>query len=180
MESEYMALSDAAKEAIFLRRLFASLKFNMSNPLLIQTDSDSALRHIKNNIHHPRTKHINRRHHYIRKFIILAKLMLNTFLQHIKLQIFSRNRLIESSTPALLNYSISNRFQFLFLKLLISGTTALSSFRLQSSASSDISIFLSQKKTSNHVGYGYFTGLNPALYFTCAQAYSIVNPSLTH
>ena len=62
-----MALTDAAKEAIFLHRLLTSLKFNITDPLLIQTDSDSALKHIKNNINHPRTKHINRCHHYIRE-----------------------------------------------------------------------------------------------------------------
>ena len=70
MEAEYMALTDAAKEAIFLHRLLTSLKFDVTDPFLIQTDSDSALKHVKNNINHPRTKHINRRHHYIREVYV--------------------------------------------------------------------------------------------------------------
>jgi hypothetical protein len=71
MESEYLALTDAAKEAVFLRRLLTSLNFKIEGqPLLIKSDSDSALKHVKNNINHPRTKHINRRHHYIREIYI--------------------------------------------------------------------------------------------------------------
>src|SRR2546423_2093306 len=66
MESEYMALSEAAKEAIFLTKLLRSLKFNVSQPVLIKTDSESALDHVKNNVKHARTKHIDIRHHFIR------------------------------------------------------------------------------------------------------------------
>ena len=66
MEAEYIALSDAAKEAIFLRKLLSSLQIHVSSPTLIKTDSDAALDHVKNNIKHPRTKHIDTRHHYIR------------------------------------------------------------------------------------------------------------------
>jgi hypothetical protein len=66
MESEYLALTEAAKEAQFLRRLLASINFIQNQPTLILTDSDSALRHIKNNVNHPRSKHIDTRHHYIR------------------------------------------------------------------------------------------------------------------
>ena len=62
-----MALTEAAKEAIFLRRLLTSLKFDINKPLLIQTDSDSTLKNVKNNVNHLRTKHINCRHHYIRE-----------------------------------------------------------------------------------------------------------------
>ena len=66
MESEYIALSDAAKEAVFLRKLARSVRFSISQPTVINTDSDSALDHVKNNVKHPRTKHIDIRHHYIR------------------------------------------------------------------------------------------------------------------
>jgi hypothetical protein len=66
MESEYIALSDAAKEAIFLRKLLSSLMVNLPHPTIINTDSESALDHVKNNVKHPRTKHIDTRHHYIR------------------------------------------------------------------------------------------------------------------
>ncbi|TMC16799.1 MAG: hypothetical protein E6J34_19505, partial [Chloroflexi bacterium] len=66
MESEYMALSEAAKEAIFLLKLLRSLKFDANQPVLIKTDSESALDHVKNNVKHARTKHIDIRHHFIR------------------------------------------------------------------------------------------------------------------
>jgi hypothetical protein len=67
MESEYMALSEAAKEAIFLLKLLRSLKIKISQPIVINTDSQSALDHVKNNVKHSRTKHIDVRHHFIRE-----------------------------------------------------------------------------------------------------------------
>jgi Reverse transcriptase (RNA-dependent DNA polymerase)/gag-polypeptide of LTR copia-type len=74
MESEYIALSDASKEAVFLRKLHKSLQLHLlgsqelriSIPISIYTDSRSALDHVKNNVKHQRTKHIDTRHHYIR------------------------------------------------------------------------------------------------------------------
>jgi hypothetical protein len=67
MESEYMALSDTAKEAIFLTKLLRSLKIDISQPIVINTDSESALDHVKNNVKHSRTKHIDIHHHFIRE-----------------------------------------------------------------------------------------------------------------
>lgn len=66
MESEYLALTEAAKEAQFLRRLLASINIVQERATLILTDSEAALKHIKNNVNHPRSKHIDTRHHYIR------------------------------------------------------------------------------------------------------------------
>jgi hypothetical protein len=66
MESEYLALTEAAKEAQFLRKLLSSINIPQEQPTLILTDSESALKHIKNNVNHPRSKHIDTRHHYIR------------------------------------------------------------------------------------------------------------------
>ena len=67
MEAEYIALSDAAKEAIFLAKLLRSLKIDIPYPILINVDSESALDHVKNNVKHSRTKHIDVRHHFIRQ-----------------------------------------------------------------------------------------------------------------
>jgi len=60
-----MALSDTAKEAIFLTKLLRSLKIDISQPIVINIDSQSALDHVKNNVKHSRTKHIDVRHHFI-------------------------------------------------------------------------------------------------------------------
>jgi hypothetical protein len=67
MESEFMELSEAAKEAIFLRKLLSSINIKITTPTTILTDSQSALNHVKNNVKHARTKHIDTRFHYIRE-----------------------------------------------------------------------------------------------------------------
>jgi hypothetical protein len=66
MESEYVALTEAAKEAAFLRKLLRSMDLVQTSPTLILTDSESALKNVKNNVNHSRAKHIDTRHHYIR------------------------------------------------------------------------------------------------------------------
>ena len=66
MESEYRELSDAAKEAIFLQKLASSIGIKLDLPAMIYTDSASALGHVKNNVQHTRTKHIDTRFHYSR------------------------------------------------------------------------------------------------------------------
>jgi hypothetical protein len=67
MESEYIELTNAAQEAIFLRKLYASIVSNINVPTTILTDSEAALHHTKNNVKHSRTKHIDTRFHYIRE-----------------------------------------------------------------------------------------------------------------
>ena len=66
MKSEYVALTEAAKEAAFLRKLLRSLDLAQTSSTLILTNSESALKNIKNNVNHSRAKHIDTRHHYIR------------------------------------------------------------------------------------------------------------------
>jgi hypothetical protein len=66
MEAEYIALSEAAKEAKFLRHLLSTITTPVIGATVINTDSQSALEHVKNNIRHARTKHIDTRHHFIR------------------------------------------------------------------------------------------------------------------
>jgi ribonuclease HI len=66
MEAEYIALSEAAKEAKFLRHLISTINKPITGPTIVKTDSQAALERFKNNIRHARTKHIDTRHHFIR------------------------------------------------------------------------------------------------------------------
>ena len=67
MESEYIALAEAAKEAAFLRKLIITFGNDPAPRIHIRTDSDSALKYVKNNVNHPWSKHIDTRHHYVRE-----------------------------------------------------------------------------------------------------------------
>ena len=53
MESEYIALTETAKEAKFLHQLLDSINIPQLEPTLLLTDSDAALKHVKNNVNHP-------------------------------------------------------------------------------------------------------------------------------
>ena len=70
VEAEYMALSDASKEAVYLRRFLAEIKGNQTcSPTVLWSDSQGARRLVYNPVYHSRTKHIDIRHHYIREEI---------------------------------------------------------------------------------------------------------------
>lgn len=67
-EAEYMAISDACKEALFLRT-FLSECLGKTYSIELYNDSQSAQKLARNLICHSRTKHIDIRHHFIRQLI---------------------------------------------------------------------------------------------------------------
>ena len=69
MESEYMALTEATKELLWLRGLLTELGYESENPTDLFTDNQSALALAKNPVSHARAKHIDVRHHFVRDAI---------------------------------------------------------------------------------------------------------------
>ena len=65
-ESEYMALSSAAQEAIWMRQLLSELKGESLKPATIFEDNQSAICLSKNPQFHGRSKHIGIKYHFIR------------------------------------------------------------------------------------------------------------------
>jgi hypothetical protein len=67
-EAEYMAATQACKEAIWLKRLLAELNVEQDE-FVIHCDSQSALHLAKNPAFHSRTKHIDVQYHFVRDVI---------------------------------------------------------------------------------------------------------------
>lgn len=64
-EAEYMAISEATKEAVYLREILNDV--GMSNECVtIFNDNQGAIKLAENNRYHSRTKHIDIRHHFLR------------------------------------------------------------------------------------------------------------------
>jgi hypothetical protein len=68
-EAEYVALSEASREAYWLRSLYAELGFPQSLPTIIQSDNEGAIAIAKNRQYHKRSKHIDIRWHSIQDMI---------------------------------------------------------------------------------------------------------------
>jgi hypothetical protein len=71
-EAEYMAATEATKEAVWLRQLLKELRISdidISLPTTIAIDNNSAMKLSRNPEFHARTKHISMRHHFIRERI---------------------------------------------------------------------------------------------------------------
>ena len=71
-----MAASEAAKEAIYLDRFIAELGFkSSSNPIHLSLDNKAAIDSSYNPENHARTKHIDRRHYFIRELVEEGRLV---------------------------------------------------------------------------------------------------------
>ena len=68
-EAEIVALSEAAKEGVYLRRFLADLGFGSEPPTAVATDNTGAKALSYNPEHHERVKHVERRHFYVRELV---------------------------------------------------------------------------------------------------------------
>lgn len=75
-EAEYMALSSAAQEAVWLRELMTELIRKPIKSTVIYEDNQSAICVAKNPQFHGRTKHIGIKYHYIREQVSNKKVEL--------------------------------------------------------------------------------------------------------
>eukprot|EP00965_Chrysotila_dentata_P178037 5881381-Pleurochrysis_carterae.AAC.1 len=66
-EAEIIAASEATKEAVYLRTLFADLGLAPKQPTPLAMDNKSAIDLAYNPEHHQRSKHIDRRHFFVRE-----------------------------------------------------------------------------------------------------------------
>ena len=67
-EAEYMAITEACKEAIWLKGLFSELSEDLQMTTVF-CDSQSAIFLTKDQMFHERTKHIDVRYHFVRDII---------------------------------------------------------------------------------------------------------------
>jgi hypothetical protein len=67
-EAEYIALSEAAKEAVYVRAVLAELT-GQSNTVTLYSDNQSAAKLATNPVFHKRSKHVDIRYHYIRETV---------------------------------------------------------------------------------------------------------------
>jgi len=74
-EAEIVAASEASKEAIYLRRFLNELGFGSDKPTPLKVDNQAARDLAYNPEHHERTKHIDRRHFYVRELVEAEELV---------------------------------------------------------------------------------------------------------
>ncbi|KAL0402525.1 UNVERIFIED_CONTAM: Retrovirus-related Pol polyprotein from transposon TNT 1-94 [Sesamum latifolium] len=68
MEAEYMAITEAVKEAIWLQELLGELGIDRKH-VTVHCDSQSAIQLAKNQVYYTGTKHINVRYHFVREIL---------------------------------------------------------------------------------------------------------------
>ena len=75
IEAEYVPVSEACKEDIWLGRLVADLGIKLEMPEL-HCDSQSAIELAKNPVSHAKTKHIDVKYHFIKEVLEEKQLQL--------------------------------------------------------------------------------------------------------
>jgi hypothetical protein len=75
-ESEYVALSLATQEALWLRSLLKELDLLPDNPTTIYGDNQGSLKLAQHPYDHCRTKHINLHYHFIKSYITSKDIIL--------------------------------------------------------------------------------------------------------
>jgi transposase InsO family protein len=76
VQAEYMAASDAAKEAIWWRMFLSALGYPMDHATTILSDNQGSITNSKNPEDHRNMKHIEVRHHYIREQVAAGNINL--------------------------------------------------------------------------------------------------------
>ena len=66
-EAEIVAASEATKEATYLRSFLSELGMGSDEPTPLSMDNQAGRDLAYNPQHHPRTKHIDRRHFFVRE-----------------------------------------------------------------------------------------------------------------
>ena len=65
-EAEYIALSAATQETLWMRQLLTNLSVNVEKPITIYEDNQSAIAMSKNPQFQGRSKHIDIKYHFVR------------------------------------------------------------------------------------------------------------------
>ncbi|CAL2268742.1 unnamed protein product [Prunus armeniaca] len=68
-EAEYISATSAACEAVWIRRILVDLRQEQNTPTKLYCDNMSTIAMTKNPVFHSRSKHIELRHHFIRKLV---------------------------------------------------------------------------------------------------------------
>jgi hypothetical protein len=68
-EVEYIAASDASKEAVWLRKLVSGLFGDKLKMTVVHFDNQSCIKLTENPVFHNRSKHIDMKYHYIRDMV---------------------------------------------------------------------------------------------------------------
>jgi len=75
-EAEYLAASAATKEALWLRKLLTECGYPQSKPTIIFEDNQGCIAISQNPSHHPRTKHFDIQHHFVREKVQSGEIIL--------------------------------------------------------------------------------------------------------
>lgn len=73
-EAEYIALSSATQEVVWLQQLLTDIGVDCTKPVTVWEDNQAAIGLTRNPIEHKRTKHIDIKYHFVREHVMIGSL----------------------------------------------------------------------------------------------------------
>jgi hypothetical protein len=77
MEAEFVAATSAGQEVIWMHQLHGELGFNVSKPLLLLLDHQSAIQVARNPKHHGHMKHLNLCFYWLRNIVVAGQIVIH-------------------------------------------------------------------------------------------------------
>ena len=81
-EAEYIALTAAVQEALWMKQLLIDLNVNIETPMTIYEDNKAATSMSKNPQFHGRAKHVNIKCHFVRDHVYKGPVIIYSLLSH--------------------------------------------------------------------------------------------------
>jgi hypothetical protein len=75
-EVEFVAATSAGQEVIWMRQLLGELGLDVSKPLLLLLDNQSAIQVARNPEHHGRMKHLDLRFYWLHNIVVAGQIVI--------------------------------------------------------------------------------------------------------
>ena len=113
MEAEYIALSYAVQEAIWLKSLLTSVGIVVDKPIIIKEDNQGAIAIAKDPVKHTRAKYIDIRFHFLCDIVKRGDLELKycsteNMTAHILSKPVSKNKFVKCQDEMVLKFYTKN------------------------------------------------------------------------
>ncbi|GJR61822.1 retrovirus-related pol polyprotein from transposon TNT 1-94 [Tanacetum coccineum] len=162
-EAEYMALTEAVKEAIWLKGLLEELGVEL-NTVAVNCDNQGAIHLSRNHVFHERTKHINVRYHFIREVLEAKTVKV--------LKVGTEHNVADALTKVVPGRKLQHCLELLKGRRFLQRVNAVMAMKVEKRSSKFVKPFVQTSSTCGSYRIGFTDELAPLAYFSVVLFFS--------